>query len=131
MRYLLCAALAALLLVPAASAKKPHRAGTVPTITVIGDPVFGGTVSFAYDEGTATPDVLFIYLECDQNGSFVLGEYADGYALAQPSGTSYGFVLGPTGYWTGGPADCTATLQGWSEQGVVVDIGSTSFAVSG
>jgi hypothetical protein len=44
------------------------------------------------------------------------------------------FTLGPTGSWSGGDADCTATLEDWdsySKNGRITTLASTAFHVYG
>ena len=59
-----------------------------------------------YTSSTAYPWVL---LECSQNGSLVY-QYSKGIF---PTSLGQIFTLGPTPAWTGGAADCTASLQKW------------------
>ena len=67
---------------------------------------FGQKVTFAVS-GTSYP---WVVAKCYQNGVLVY-EQANG--IFETSLNQI-FALGPTGYWTGGAADCTALLQNWS-----------------
>jgi len=95
--------------------------GTSATITVP-DGVYASTVT-----ATVSPAGLWVYAKCSQGGSMVYGQYAqsdaDGHAV---------LTLGPTSWWTGGPASCTAEAGNWSARnGQWVAQGSTTFNVSG
>ena len=83
---------------------------------------FGQDVTFNVSSTASQP---WVHLMCYQNGAQVLDGHYGAYA-----GYPYWqyFQLGPTGYWTGGAADCTANVEvssgsSWSK------IGSTSFHV--
>ena len=52
----------------------------------------------------------WVVARCYQNGTLVY-EQANGIFATSLNQI---FTLGPTGYWTGGAADCTAYLQNWS-----------------
>jgi hypothetical protein len=110
-----------------ADAKKPGPAtGQTGTIALVGNPFpsFGDTVTFeVFTTATAYP---WVTLRCYQNGALVSQESnAVGRGL---------FTLGPSGLWTGGAADCTATLENWdnysSKKGSITVLGSTSFPVN-
>jgi hypothetical protein len=75
---------------------------------------FGARVTFDIST-TATP-YPFVHLRCYQGGALV-GEGRQGF-FAGALG-NWWFYLGPTPSWSGGDADCTATLEkstskGWS-----------------
>ena len=79
------------------------------------------------DTATVSPAGLWVKASCFQNGSMVYGQYvqsdANGHATLQ---------LGPTSWWSGGSATCTAEAGGWSARsGQWVSQGSTAFNVSG
>jgi hypothetical protein len=78
------------------------------TVDLVGAPVFGATVSFTATgtdlNPSQTDEAQWVWLACSQDGAEVSSEthlVADG-AAGQ-------YTLGPTGLWTGGDADCTAT----------------------
>jgi hypothetical protein len=100
--YALLILLTAAIAVPSASAK----AGG--TVALVGSPTFGATVSFTATATDLNPsqtdEAQWVWLVCSQDGAQVSSEthlVADG--AAGP------YTLGPTGLWTGGDADCTAT----------------------
>ena len=107
-----------LVLVPAAVAGKGKGgpsptapAGTIKLVPL--NPSPDGLVHYrqqvtfdVYTSATAYPWVL---LECSQNGSLVY-QYSKGIF---PTSLGQIFTLGPTPAWTGGDADCRASLQKW------------------
>jgi hypothetical protein len=118
---LLIAALAAMIAVPTALAGKGGKPGggggnnTSGTGTISLVPLtastdglvhYGQKVTFAVS-GTAYP---WVVAKCYQNGTLVY-EQANGIFATSLNQI---FTLGPTGYWTGGAADCTASLENWS-----------------
>jgi len=121
---LLIAALAALLAVPTAFAGKGGGGGGKPggggttsgggTIALVllnstdGVAHFGQKVTFNVSTSSTTQP--WVDLQCSQNGT-VVSKQANGIF---PTSLGQVFTLGPTGLWTGGAADCTASLQNWS-----------------
>jgi hypothetical protein len=107
----------ALLLVPAAVAGKGGPSAPSGTIKLVPlSPTTDGLVHYrqqvtfeVYTSSTAYPWVL---LECFQNGSLVY-QYSKGIF---PTSLGQIFTLGPTPAWTGGAADCTASLQKWDRR---------------
>lgn len=88
-----------------------------------GVPNAGDTVTFKV---TSTAPYPFVRLICSQNGSQVLQE-TQGFYSGWLWGTSY--YLGGMA-WTGGAADCTATLYSQSATGAIGPTEATlSFAV--
>jgi len=87
-----------------------------------GLPHFGQDVTFNVSTTASQP---WVHLQCFQNGAMVLEGHYGAY-----SGYPYWqyFQLGPTGYWTGGAADCTAYLEVYTGSSWA-KIGSTSFHV--
>ena len=88
---------------------------------------FRETVTFVV-QTTATV-YPYVTLRCKQNGTLVSQE-SNGIF---PTSLSGDFTLGPTSLWTGGTADCTATLENWdsySKHGSITVLASTSFTVS-
>jgi hypothetical protein len=92
-----------------------------------GVPNFRDTVTFVVQTtATAYP---YVTLKCKQNGTLVLQE-SNGIF---PTSLSREFTLGPTSLWTGGTADCTATLEDWdsySKHGSITVLASMSFTVN-
>jgi hypothetical protein len=73
-----------------------------------------------------SPAGLWVRAMCYQDGSWVYGQYvqtdADGVGNLQ---------LGPTSWWQGGPAECTAEAGAWSRKnGSWVTRGETTFSVA-
>ena len=85
---------------------------------------FGARVTFSITQ-TATP-YPYVHLMCYQGGSMV-AEGRQGF-FSTAIGNEW-FTLGPTDYWTGGAADCTARLEKYSSRGTWSVLGSTSFTV--
>jgi hypothetical protein len=102
-----------------ADAKKPGPGtGATGTVALAGNPLpsFGETVTFEVHTTSTAP---WVTLKCYQNGTQVSQE---------SNGVGRGdFTLGPTPLWTGGAADCTATLWTYGSSTV---LGSTSFPVN-
>jgi len=108
-----------LVLAPAAVAGKGRGGPSAPSGTIKLVPLspstdgllhYGQQVTFdVYTSSTAYPWVL---LECTQNGSLVY-QYSKGIF---PTSLGQIFTLGPTPAWTGGAADCTASLQKWDRR---------------
>lgn len=100
----------------------PHGGGGTSATISVPDGVYATT-----DTATVSPAGLWVKASCFQNGSMVYGQYvqsdANGHATLQ---------LGPTSWWSGGSATCTAEAGGWSARsGQWVSQGSTAFNVSG
>ena len=87
---------------------------------------FGGRVTF--DVATTATAYPYVHLVCRQNGALV-AEGRQGF-FPTALGNEW-FVLGPTPAWSGGAADCTATLEKSTNRGGWSVLGSTSFHVSG
>lgn len=73
-----------------------------------------------------SPAGLWVKAMCYQDGTWVYGQYVqsdgDGMAWLQ---------LGPTSWWQGGAAECTAEAGAWSRKnGAWVTQGATTFSVS-
>jgi hypothetical protein len=84
---------------------------------------FGAQVGFTV--ATSATPYPYVHLKCSQNGLLV----AEGRTGFFPTaiGNEW-FYLGPTGNWTGGAADCVATVEKYASKGWSV-LGSTSFHV--
>jgi hypothetical protein len=101
---------------------KPHGGGGTSATISVPDGVYGGTVT-----ATVSPAGLWVKANCYQGRTSVYGQYvqsdASGHATLQ---------LGPTSWWSGGSASCTAEAGGWSARsGAWTAQGSTTFNVSG
>lgn len=92
-------------------------------------PAFGDQVTFTYDDGSfsGTPR-FFVYVECSQGRMVVYGMYSD--PLTQESGTTPPFTLGPTAWWTGGAAECAATLFYYDQNNRTHELATAGFAVA-
>jgi hypothetical protein len=90
-----------------------------------GVPNFRETVTFVVQTtATAYP---YVTLRCYQNGTLVS---QDTNAMFVHS-LDQNFTLGPTQAWTGGAANCTATLEDrGAKNGSITVLASTSFAVN-
>jgi hypothetical protein len=111
------AAAATLVLACPVEAAKPAPSPSL--ISLSGTASYGATVSFAWSSPVSDP---FIHLRCSQAGTLVL----EGWKRADLDDS---FVLA-TDAWTGGGADCTATLENWDNYGLTGKIkvlASTSF----
>lgn len=100
----------------------------------------GGTIAVSYMDGateahfaarvtftvstTATP-YPYVHLRCYQGGALV-AEGRQGF-FPTAIGNEW-FYLGPTGNWTGGAADCTATLEKYGTKSWTV-LATTTFHV--
>jgi len=97
------------------------------TIAVAPDPAtFGGTVTTTVTSAHAWP---VVYVHCYGNGSTV-GQNP-GQLLSATEAVfrdDLVFTLGPTPSWSGGGADCYATLLGF-EDGYYTPLAETTFAV--
>lgn len=103
--------------------------GTSGTIVMV--PMDGATeahyaarVTFTVST-TATP-YPYVHLRCYQDGGLV-AEGRQGF-FPTAIGNEW-FYLGPTGNWTGGAADCTATLEKYGTKNWTV-LATTSFHVA-
>jgi hypothetical protein len=86
---------------------------------------YGDTITF--DVSTAATDRPFVGLACSQNGATVFGQSA-GFFAGYPWPSQQTFTLSSQ-YWTGGPADCTATLY-YFDGKRLRDLASLSFSVA-
>lgn len=132
-RSALTAALAAaLVLVPVASAGKGHGgASSSSSLAVVmvndlnrnGLPNWGDTVTFSVSTAaTSQPSVI---ADCSQNGALVYRHF--GFFYGGPS-LSQNFVL-QSAAWTGGAADCSATLYYMNKKSREVDLATLPFHV--
>ncbi len=98
------------------------------TTSATSGPSYGQTVTFAVS--TNRTDQPWVHLDCYQNGSLVSSE---SHPMYQPNATNDPgtFTLGGSLAWTGGAADCTATLVGYSQNFKEQVLAATSFHVSG
>jgi hypothetical protein len=87
--------------------------------TAATEPSFGDQVTFAISTPSANP---WVHLQCFQNRTLVAQGWAN-LAYASPDFT----LSSPS--WTGGAADCTATLDEWTN-GRMRPLASTSFHVA-
>lgn len=88
------------------------------------NPRFGDQVTFAVS--TTATDRPYVVLNCYQGGAWVYTAQAGFYAV-NPFGTTFTLA---SGWWTGGQADCTATLGMNSAGGTkFTRLASTSFHV--
>lgn len=76
------------------------------TTAATSGPHYGDTVTF--DVSTSETDRPFVGVACSQNGTPVFGQSA-GFFTDYPWPSQQSFTLWSQ-YWTGGAADCTATL---------------------
>jgi hypothetical protein len=100
---------------------------TAPTSSTAG-PSYGQAVTF--DVSSNRTDQPWVHLDCYQDGSLVSSE---SHPMYQPNPTNDPgtFTLGGSLAWTGGTADCTATLVGYSQNWKEQALAATSFHVSG
>jgi hypothetical protein len=100
--------------------------GTIAMVLMDGatEARFGARVGFTVST-TATP-YPYVHLRCYQGGTLV-AEGRQGF-FPTAIGNEW-FYLGPTGYWTSGAADCTATLEKYGTKSWTA-LASTSFHVS-
>ena len=88
----------------------------------------GDTVTF--NVSTTATTKPWVTVKCFQNGTLVSKE-SNGIF---PTSLDQIFTLGPTGFWQGGAASCTATLENWdgySKNGAITALGSMSFQAAG
>jgi hypothetical protein len=128
------AALVVLALVPAGFAAKGGggKTGSDPSLTlvVLGSPTgaaatqpqWGDQVTFNVVSDATYPSVE---LDCAQNGYVVYRQIVGFY----PTFGDQIFTL-KSWYWTGGAADCTATLYTFAKNGTKTTLATTSFHVS-
>jgi hypothetical protein len=100
--------------------------GLASTTSGTASPSFGQQVTFA--ESTTATSTPWVETKCYQSGQLVYDAWAG--FFASYSGSQM-FTLGPTQLWTGGAANCTADLVGYSKTGKATTLASTSFSVSG
>ncbi len=104
------------------SSKGGHGGGGSTATISVPDGVYMGTVT-----ATVSPAGLWVKAACYQDNVMVYGQYIQSDANGQAT-----LNLGPTSWWTGGPATCTAEAGGWSSRsGAWTAQGSTTFNVSG
>jgi hypothetical protein len=89
-------------------------------------PTYGGQVTFAIS--TTATQYPWVHLRCYVGGALVLEGYQGFFPTAL--GNQW-FNLGPTPSWSGGPANCVATLEKYSSKGAWQVLASTSFDVAG
>jgi len=92
-----------------------------------GVPSFRDTLTFNV-QTTATV-YPYVTLRCYQNGVLVSKESNGMF----PTSLGQNFTLGPTASWTGGTANCTATLENWdaySKNGNITPLASISFSTN-
>ena len=87
---------------------------------LMGNPTYGSTVTFTI---TTTSSNRFANLRCFQNGLLVLNGWSG------PVSTSWSVPLNSPA-WQGGAADCTASLDVYTNHGWSV-VTSTAFHVNG
>ena len=88
----------------------------------------GDTVTF--NVSTTATTKPWVTVKCFQNGTLVSKE-SNGIF---PTSLDQNFTLGPTGFWQGGAASCTATLENWdgySKNGSITPLASISFEAAG
>lgn len=135
MRYLTVALCALLLAVPASAKKPSHRAAlaAADAFAVVGTPTYGGTITFS---GT---DSNWVSVVCAQNGRNVYGQYWNydptydpGITPDQDTTIAWdGVFMLSQPLWSGGPADCTATLSTFDSSHVQTVIETLTFQASG
>ena len=98
---------------------------SAPTSSATSGPGYGDQVTFAFS--TSTTDNPQVKLYCYQNGVWVYWNSAS-FSPDFPAGAK-NFTLSSS-YWTGGAADCTATLWYMAANGNPRSLASTSFHVN-
>lgn len=119
---LLAAVALSLTLVGTVSAAK-----TVGTVTLDqASPTYGSAVTFSV---TTNAETSLVNVACYQSGNLVLG--GGGLAHHDAAYTTESTTLSSQAY-TGGAADCTATLRSWVPQGggKFTELASTGFSVA-
>ncbi len=124
------AALLVLVLVPTALAAKGGKSGSDPSLSlvVLGStagaaptvPQWGQQVTFNVTTDASWPSVG---VECAQNGALVYRQ-SEPYPFGDLTFTLSGY------WWTGGAADCTATLSAPGNNGKWTTLATTSFHVN-
>jgi hypothetical protein len=89
-------------------------------------PRYGDYVTFALNAPNV--DQPYVLNECFQGGVRVSAE-VHGFYSGYMFGTVYS--LGPTALWTGGAADCTATLYTNGKNGKTQVLATSGYSVSG
>jgi hypothetical protein len=84
---------------------------------------YGDQVTFNVSTSASYPSVE---LDCSQGSTLVYAHIAPFYPS---SGASQDYTLGSS-YWTGGGADCTATLYYTTKSGTNSTVGTLDFSVS-
>ena len=119
-----------LALAPAALAKGPAGGGGgASTMSLVllnstdGSAHYGQSVTF--DVSTTATSTPWVKLNCMQGSAWVYTSNA-GFYPSYPWGQDF-LLTGPS--WTGGAADCVATLYTGSKSGREVDLASVSFHV--
>jgi hypothetical protein len=90
---------------------KPGGTGTISLVllnSTDGLAHYGQKVTFAVS--TTATSQPWVIAKCYQNGTLVYEQAAGIF----PTSLGQVFTLGPTPAWSGGGADCTASLQNWS-----------------
>jgi len=88
-------------------------------------PTFGSHVTF--NVGTTATTQPYVGVKCFQNGSRVYEQWAGIFADFYGSQT---YTLGPTQLWTGGSANCTASLVSFDSRGRATTLASMAFDVA-
>jgi len=94
---------------------------TASPTTPTSGPSYGDTITF--NVSTTATDMPFVNLVCYQNGALVL----NGTGLFSAADTSVKTFVLASGLWTGGAADCTATLFMYTNSVKTKVLASTSF----
>jgi hypothetical protein len=124
---LLAAAIFLLTALPTSAATRSSIRLVVPTTAgaaATTAPSFGTQVTF---DLTTTASFPWVDTKCSQNGQLVYEQWAgffDSYAGSKM------FTLGPTQLWSGGAANCTATLVTYDKNGRPTKLATTSFDVA-
>ncbi len=110
---------------------KPSGGGTISLAmvndqNVDGQPNYGDSIRFNVST-TATTEP-HVRLQCTQNGTLVYTAQT-GYYASYPWPWSQTFTL-KSGAWTGGAADCTATMYSLSNTGRTTDLATLKFVVN-
>jgi len=100
--------------------------GAASTTAGASSPSFGQQVTFS--ESTTATAYPWVDTKCSQNGQVVFEQFAG--FFASYSGSQM-FTLGPTQLWSGGAANCTASLISYDRNGSPKALATTSFSVSG
>lgn len=107
---------------------KPGGGGGTLSLVLLestdGVPHYGQRVTFDVD--TTATNYPWVSVDCSQAGRLVY-EQSNGIFATSLSTT---FTLGPTPSWTGGEADCTATLENWDRYPRITPLASMTFHVN-